>query len=76
MACLDSAQLTAGRFGADHPAQVALKDLDLRALAAPGQVGCKPETCAVPGRAVPASGRGLGTDPRLPGEAGQLAWPL
>jgi hypothetical protein len=42
MACLDSAQLTAGRFGADHPAQVALKDLDLRALAAPGQVGCKP----------------------------------
>ncbi len=38
------AQLTAGRSGADHPAQVALKDPDNpRALAAPGQVGCKPE---------------------------------
>jgi hypothetical protein len=31
------------------------------------------KTCAVPGRAVPASGRWLGTDPRIPGEAGSAS---
>ena len=70
------AQLTAGRFGADHPAQVALKDLDPAPWRRQARPAANLKTCAVPGRAVPANGRGLGTDPRIPGEAGQLAWPL
>ncbi len=51
------AQLTAGRLGADHPAQVALKYPDPRAPAAPGTVGGTPETPPGPGLGQPAHHR-------------------
>ena len=77
MACLDSARSSPP----DASTPITRRRLPSRTWTpAPWRRQARPaanlKTCAVPGRAVPASGRGLGTDPRIPGEAGQLAWPL
>src|SRR5229473_8252530 len=78
MAYLDSARSSPP----DGPAPITRRRLPSRTRTTPApwrrqaRSAANLKTCAVSGRAVPASGRGLGTDPRIPGEAGQLAWPL
>src|SRR5713226_8047200 len=59
------AQLPASRPAADHPAQAALKYLDPRALAAPREVGGKPETPLGPGLGQAAHHRPAETVPGI-----------